>query len=204
MQTNTCIQCRDFPCTNVLHEAYRAPEVDIDPAKVKMIMISEAAPSQAADYYYVPGSLFENTTIQAFNDAGVKVDTIEDLLERGIYLTTAVKCAKTGYNIETKTVVQCSQLLEQELALFPNVQVLMLMGDVAIKSLNAIAKRLKEPRVIPAAATYKIRGGEFTFQGRRVLPSYLQAGPSFFIEKVKRQTIAEDIARAIILMKTSA
>lgn len=45
--------------------------------------------------------------------------------------------------------------------------------------------------------TYKIRGGEYYFRGARVFPSYLQAGPSFFIEKSKRRMIAEDIAAAL-------
>jgi hypothetical protein len=71
------------------------------------------------------------------------------------------------------------------------------MGDVAIKAFNAIAKRQGEPRVIPAGSTYKIRGGEFTYHGRRVFPSYLQAGPSFGIEKSKQRMIAQDIANAV-------
>ncbi len=33
--------------------------------------------------------------------------------------------------------------------------------------------------------------------GGRVFPSYLQAGPSFFIEKSKRKMIAEDITAAL-------
>jgi len=70
------------------------------------------------------------------------------------------------------------------------------MGDVAIKAVNMIAKRSREPRPVPAGSTYKIRGNEFFFRGKRVFPSYLQAGPSFGIEKSKRRMIAEDIAAA--------
>ena len=92
----------------------------------------------------------------------------------------------------------CSLILEQELALFPNVEVFLLMGDVAI---NAIAKRARDGRAIPAGSTYKIRGQEYFFRGKRAFPSYLQAGPSFFIEKSKRQVIAEDIATALSLVK---
>jgi hypothetical protein len=77
----------------------------------------------------------------------------------------------------------------------------MLMGDVAIKAVNYIAKRRGEARVIPAGSTYKIRGQEYYFEGRRTFPSYLQAGPSFFIEKSKRRMIAEDIASALSLLK---
>ena len=72
------------------------------------------------------------------------------------------------------------------------------MGDVAIKSINIIAKRNRQPRVIPAGSTYKIRGGEFTFRGARALPSYVQAGPAFFVEKVKRKTIARRYQKSIV------
>jgi uracil-DNA glycosylase len=74
------------------------------------------------------------------------------------------------------------------------------MGDVAIKAINYIAKLGGEGRVIPAGSTYKIRGGEYVFRGRRAFPSYTQAGPSFFIEKSKRRMIAEDIAAALALV----
>jgi len=70
----------------------------------------------------------------------------------------------------------------------------MLMGDTAIKALNAVARRAGEARVIPDGSTYRISGGKYFFRGIRVFPSYLQAGPSFFIEKSKRKMIAEDIA----------
>ena len=114
-----------------------------------------------------------------------------------MYLTTAVKCGKRGYGIKAGTIKECSLILEQEIQLFPSVQVFLLMGDVAIKAINYIAKRRGEGRVVPAGSTYKIRGGEYAFGERRAFPSYLQAGPSFFIEKSKRRTIAEDIAAAM-------
>jgi uracil-DNA glycosylase len=74
------------------------------------------------------------------------------------------------------------------------------MGDVAIKALNAIATRAGEGKVIPTGSTYKIRGREYFFRGIRAFPSYLQAGPSFFIEKSKRRMIAEDIKSALALL----
>jgi hypothetical protein len=57
--------------------------------------------------------------------------------------------------------------------------------------------------VIPAGSTYKIRGKKYLFRGARAFPSYLQAGPSFFIEKSKRRMIAEDIAVALALAKSA-
>ena len=201
MKVSEHIKCSGFPCPNVKHECYIIPGIDIMPENISLVMISEAAPASASDYYYSGGdSLFEKTTVQAFRDAGVKLSSIRDVLAQGVYLTTAIKCGKTGYGIETGTIKQCSLLLEKELALFPAVKVFMLMGDVAIKAVNDIAKRAGEPRVIPAGSTYKIRGQEYRFCGARVFPSYLQAGPSFFIEKSKRRMIAEDIATALGLV----
>jgi len=77
------------------------------------------------------------------------------------------------------------------------------MGNVAIKAVNAIAKRNKEPRPVPAGSTYRIRGGEFFFRGARVLPSYVQAGAAFFVEKSKRRMIAEDIKKAMQIVTRS-
>ncbi len=201
MRPSDCVGCKAFPCADVNHLSYVIPGVEITPETVHIVLISEAAPANLVDYYYAQGApLFEQTTVQAFRDAGAEVSSMQDILDLGVYLTTAVKCGKTGYGIETSTIKECSHILEQELALFPNATVWLLMGDVAIKAVNEIARRTGEKRVIPAAPTYKIRGGEFSFQGKRVLPSYLQAGPSFFIEKSKRKMIAEDIAEALRLI----
>ena len=198
MRMNTRVKCETFPCTDVRHDGYVVPGVNTPPEDVRIILISEAAPENSSDYYYAKGDpLFLQTTMLAFNDAGVKVTSIKELLAMGVYFTTAVKCAKTGYAIQTGTIKACSHLLETELALFPNVQALLLMGDVAIKAVNEIARRNGESRVIPAGSTYKIRGQAYTWRGMRVFPSYLQAGPSFFIEKSKRKMIAEDIAAAM-------
>jgi len=198
MRPNRTIRCADFPCRDVDRKAYSIPGVAIDASSVSLILISEAAAPNPADNYYARGRpLFQQTTVQAFQDAGADVESIRDILDLGVYLTTAVKCGKKSYGIKPTTIDECSRLLERELALFPVTRVLLLMGDVAIRSLNSIARRTGGPRVIPSGSTYKIRHVEFYFQGIRAFPSYLQAGPSFFIEKSKRRMIAEDIRRAL-------
>jgi len=202
MQISQWIGCQDFPCADIQREGYMLPNIDIHPEKIAVIMLSEATPAKPQDYYYAEhGALFQQTTVQAFQDAGVRVASITDILESGVYLTTAVKCSKTGYGIKANTIKTCSFILEKELALFSNVKVFMLMGDVAIKALNYIGTRIGEGKVIPSGATYKIRGEQYSFQGKRVFPSYLQVGPSFFIEKSKRRMIAEDISKAMELIK---
>jgi len=202
MRVSECVRCIQFPCADVKHECYVVPGVEVRPQDVSIVMVSEAAPASPNDYYYAGGdSLFQQTTVQAFNDAGAGIASIQDVLDLGVYLTTAVKCGKTGYGIKAATIEECSRILEKELALFPNVKVFMLMGDVAIKAINTIARRVGEGRVVPAGPTYKIRDRAYFFRGARAIPSYLQAGPSFFIEKSKRRTIAEDIATALNLVR---
>lgn len=202
MRVSDCVGCADFPCEDVRHSSYLIPGVEIDPQAVSIVLISEAAPTDPADDYYAPGDpLYQRTTVQAFRDAGSHVASIGEIIELGVYLTTAVKCGKTGYSIRTSTVEACSRILERELALFPNVRAYLLMGDAAIRAVNFIARRAGERRAIPAGSTYRIRNQPFYFRGKRVFPSYLQAGPSFFIEKSKRRMIAEDIAAALHLVK---
>jgi uracil-DNA glycosylase len=196
------VECVEFPCTDVYHDNYAVPKMDVQPDNVRILLISEAAAARPEDNYYAGSdALFERTTLLAFQDAGAPVETFLDVLGLGVYLTTAVKCGKTGYGIQTSTIENCSHLLEAELALFPNVEVDLLMGDAAIKAFNRTAKRQGEGRIIPAGSTYKIRGESYFYRGKRVLPSYVQAGPSFFIEKSKRKMIAEDIAQALALVK---
>jgi uracil-DNA glycosylase len=200
MRVSTCVKCTDFPCLDVKHNCYLVPGIDVKPEKVSLMLISEAAPADPADYYYAKGDpLFERTTVQAFKDAGADVSSISDIMKLGVYLTTAVKCGKTGYGIKAPTIQECSLLLEKEIALFPKVRAFLLMGDVAIKAINYIAQRSGEERVVPAGSTYKIRKQKYFFHSKRAFPSYLQAGPSFFIEKSKRRMIAEDIAEALKL-----
>ena len=198
MKVSDYVNCELFPCGDVQHSGYAVPGLELDPGRVRVVLVSEAAPPNPKDNYYAGGSaLYERTTVQAFQEAGAPVASFEDILELGVYLTNAVKCTKTGYGIQTATIHECSRLLEQELDLFPDVRAYLLMGDVAIKAVNAIAKRTAQPRPIPAGPTYKIRGGEFYFRGGRCFPSYLQAGPSYGIEKSKQRMIAEDIAAAL-------
>ncbi len=202
MRTSDRIRCEGYPCTDVNTAAYTVPDIDIAPENIKLVLISEAAPQDPADYYYAAGapqagSLFEETTVLAFRDASADVASLQDILDMGVYLTTAVKCAKTSYTLKAATTKTCSILLEAELAPFTNVRAYLLMGDVAIRALNYIAKRNGERRVVPTGSTYKIRGGVYQFRGVPAFPSYLQAGPSFFIEKSKRRMIAEDVAAAL-------
>jgi len=180
---------------------YIVPEVEVTPEKIQMVMISEAAPRNQSDYYYQgKGSLFEQTTLQAFREAGIEADSLSRLVDRGVYFTTAIKCGKKGYIVKSATLKSCSMLLEKELSLFPNVKVIMLMGDFAIKAVNIIAKRQIGKNVIPSGSTYKIRGKEYYWGNIRLFPSYLQAGQAYFIEQSKRIMIKEDLGKGLKIL----
>jgi len=202
MNVSNHVGCRDFPCADIVRACYTVPSIDVDPEKFKIVMISEAPPQTAGDYFYAPGDPFYlQTTIQSFNQAGSRVSSMEDLLSLGVYITTAVKCGKTGYSISSRTIKNCSEILEREISLFPRVKALLLMGDVAIKAMNYIAKRELGEKVIPRGSTYKIRRNKYSYKGVRVFPSYLQTGKSFLIEKSKRTMIAEDIKAALEILE---
>lgn len=199
MRSSQLLECTDFPCQDVNKRRYIIPNIEIEPDKIKTIMISEAPPENSSDYFYAAENPFYlQTTVQAFNDAGFKVASIEDVLNLGVYITTAIKCGKTVYAISPKTMDNCSvRILEKEIDLFPKAKFILLMGDTAIRAMNYIAKRNVGKPIVPSGSTYKIRKGEYFYKQFRVFPSYLQTGKSYLIEKSKRKMIAEDIKTAL-------
>ncbi len=205
MNVGEYVQCESFPCTDIVKQRYSMPAVEIEPSRVRAIMICEAPPRAPNDDFYAVGEPFYlQTTLQAFEQAGCRISGVDELLDLGIYITTAIKCGKVGYGVSRRTVQTCSELiLERELALFPHLRAIMLMGDVAIKAMNHLARRQLGKRLIPSGSTYKIRRHQYLYQGVRVFPSYLQTGKSFLIEKSKQRMIAEDLRAALGLLQES-
>jgi len=175
----------------------------IEPGRVQIVMVCEALPENEEDYFYAssPDSLYVTNTLEAFNNAGIKVRNVDDIIKRGVYLTVAVKEPRKGLVVPRDVIERHSHSLEEELTMFPNTKAILLMGDAAIKALNLISRRTIGTTVIPAGSTYKIRGGEFHFGSIRVFPSYLPTGKNFLIEKSKRRMVAEDIKNAFKLVE---
>ena len=197
MDPSNRISCKSFPCNDIEKNSYQVPYSDSNTDKIKIVMITEVPPIDPKDYFYAPGNPFYvETTKQAFNDAGYPINSINDILNLGVYITTAVKCAKTGSSISTDTIKECSFILGEELKLFPNAKAYLLLGDVAIKSFNYISKRNTNKLTIPNGSTYKLRNQSFYYENKRVFPSYIITGKNFLIEKSKRKMIAEDIKNA--------
>ncbi|GAA6396493.1 uracil-DNA glycosylase family protein [Solibaculum mannosilyticum] len=176
--------------------------IEIDPLTIKAIMINEVVPSDALqDFYGVPDADYLKTTIPLFQGAGAEVKSIQDILQMGIYITNAVKTPKTKYAIEKNSIQDSLPYLEVELSLFPNVKVIMLMGDVAKKAFNMITKKATKKNVVPTVSTYKLRTTEIYYKGIRVMPSYIMTGGNILIEKSKVAMATEDIATMLEIIK---
>ncbi len=170
-------------------------DIEVDPASIRAVMINEVVPADPAqDFYGASGQEYLSTTIPLFQQAGLEVTSIDDILRMGVYITNAVKTPKTAYAIEKAAIDESLPWLEAELSLFPNVQVIMLMGDVAKKMVNIIVRKATKKNVIPSGATYKLRGNSYYDGNIRVIPSYIITGGNLLIEKSKVRMITEDIA----------
>lgn len=95
MKTSEFVGCTAFTCGDVNHGSYIVPDVELIQEKISIVMIAEAAPASCDDYYAKGNPSFEQTTVQAFNDAGADVASVHDLLGMGIYLTTLISLGMT-------------------------------------------------------------------------------------------------------------
>ena len=169
--------------------------IDIDPLTIKAIMINEVVPADPSqDFYGTPDADYLKTTIPLLQRAGAEAASIQDILQRGIYITNAVKTPKTDYAIDKSSIENSLPYLEAELSLFPHIKVIMLMGDVAKKAFNMITKKSTKKNAVPAVSTYKLRNSEIYYKGIRVMPSYIMTGGNILIEKSKVTMATEDIA----------
>lgn len=180
----------------------RLNDVDPNPVGIRAVMISEVVPADPSqDFYAGPDADYAATALALFRQAGVEAESLSDLLDRGIYITNAVKAPKTAYAVEKAAFDESLPILEAELALFPNVQVIVLCGDVAKKMYNQIARRTLKRNVIPSGATYRIRASAYYYGDVRVIPSYIITGGNLLIEKSKVAMIAQDIATMCDLIR---
>ena len=179
------------------------PDCELDPAKIKVVMINEVVPRNPDDWFYSQSPDPENrrTAFGLFKNAGAAVKSMQDVLDMGIYITAALKTPKIGYTADPAAIAAQLPLLEAELELFPDLKVIMLMGDVAKKAFNLIAKAKTKKNVIPSKPTGGIRMNEYFWGGVRVFPTYIMTGKNLLIEKGKCDTISEDIRRMLEYIK---
>ena len=177
-------------------------DIEIDPLTINAIMINEVVPSDPLeDFYGTPDADYLKTTIPLLQGAGAEVTSIQDILQMGVYITNAVKTSKTEYAIEKSSIENSLPYLEAEISLFPNIKVIMLMGDVAKKAFNMITRKATKKNAVPAVSTYKLRNSEIYYNGIRVMPSYIMTGGNILIEKSKVTMATEDIATMLEIIK---
>lgn len=177
-------------------------DIEIDPLTINAIMINEVVPSEPLeDFFGNPDADYLKTTIPLLQGAGAEVTSIQDILQMGIYITNAVKTPKTEYAIEKSSIENSLPYLEAEISLFPNIKVIMLMGDVAKKAFNMITRKATKKNAVPAVSTYKLRNSEIYYNGIRVMPSYIMTGGNILIEKSKVTMATEDIATMLEIIK---
>ena len=190
-------RCIDFPCTDVRHEGYVQPVLPPRRDKIRVVMIAATPLASGTDAADLDDPLVRTATLDAFNAAGYDVETIEDIRRLGVYVTTAVKCPKIGYGLQPQTVASCSRLLEGELAMFPNVKSILLMGNTAIRAINEIAVRKYGAPAIPTGSAYKVKSHEYHFGDISLFPSYPASGRNLSVEGDRTEIIAVDIRNAI-------
>ncbi len=180
----------------------RLNDVNIEPETIQAIMINEVVPScPEEDFYGKPDSAYMSTTIPMFRKAGIEIGSVQDILNNGIYITNAVKTPKSEYAVSKESIEDSLPYLEKELALFPNVKVIMLMGDVAKKAFNMICKKATKKNAVPSISTYKLRNTEIFYNGIRIMPSYIMTGQNILIEKSKFEMASKDIETMYRLIK---
>lgn len=120
------------------------------------MMINEVVPEQPEDDFYGngPAPLYLSTTLSLFRRAGFPALSIREVTDAGIYITNAVKRPKRKSAVPQEMMEESLPVLERELSLFPNLRAVMLMGDVAKKAFNMIARRKTGKSAVPAGSTH--------------------------------------------------
>jgi uracil-DNA glycosylase len=203
MKTNVKELLDSFISGNSKAANFQFSEVNIDTNEIKAIMINEAVPYNPADDFYGGNALpdYLTTTLPLFARAGFHANSIDDITSAGIYITNAVKIPKSDTTVPREMIENCVPVLEHEIGLFPNLKVIMLMGDVAKKAFNMITKMKTNKNAVPSISTYKLRTSELYYENKRIFPSYIMTGGNILIEKSKVEMAADDIQKMLAIIK---
>lgn len=203
MKINMKEKLSEFVSGNAMTDVFQFPDVNVNADSVKAIMINEVVPYSPADDFYGSNNPpdYLTTTLPLFAKAGFEAASVDDITKAGIYITNAIKIPKSDTTISREMIEGCTPLLEYEISLFPNIKVIMLMGDVAKKAFNMITKKKTGKNVVPSISTYKLRNSELYYENIRIFPSYIMTGGNILIEKSKVEMAAGDIQKMLTIIK---
>ncbi len=169
---------------------------------IQVLLVLEYLPVNITDFFACKDNpIYVENLLNAFNRAGINITSLQEIVNKGFYTTTAIKSKEVTYPIEKSLIEKDSFQLEKEISKFHNLKAILLMGDTAIKSFYYISKRITGKRAITSGSTYKIRDGEYYLNGVRLFPSYSPIGKNFLIEKAKQGMVIEDIKTAYAYIK---
>jgi hypothetical protein len=193
MPADDLTACDGYPCNDVRHVGFVATELPRNREPIRVIMIAAAPPPTGP----TGSRTCSQDTIEAFRSAGYHVSSLDDIGDLGVYVTTAVKCPKIGFGLNQETIEACSYRLQAEIESFPNVRSILLMGNTAIRAINAIAVRMFGEPAVPTGSAYKVKGHEYPFGDITLFPSYPESGRNLSVEGNQQDVIAVDIRNAI-------
>ncbi len=176
-------------------------DVELDPSAIRAVMINEVVPSDPKqDFYGGPDADYPMAAVSLLRSAGAPVSSIYDVLHMGVYVTNAVKTPKSKSAVDRTEIERSLPYLEKELSLFPNLMVVMLMGDVAKKAFNTISRKATKKNAVPSVSTYKLRNDVIYHGCIRIIPSYIMTGGNILIERSKVTMATEDVAKMLDLI----
>ena len=165
MLINTKAYLEKYIAENIIDNVsldFELPDYDIDTQKIKAVIIHEDPTNTDDDYFTVP----------YFRKSGFEVNSIGDVIDSGVYMTSALKIEKVGKEAEPGVLSLYMPVLLHELLLFENLKVIILAGHTSIKAINYIAKWKTGKNLIPSATLSKIRQKDYQYNGIKVIPSY--------------------------------
>jgi hypothetical protein len=72
VRSGSLLTCDGMPCADVDHGSHVVPEIELDPGRIRILMVSEAAPAHVEDWFYSgPDALFAEVTVEAFCDNAI-------------------------------------------------------------------------------------------------------------------------------------
>jgi hypothetical protein len=186
--------CSSWLCRDVSQLDHLPVTLPDDPAAVRVAVVLD--PIRRGDVEAESTDPLSPAVAKAFCAAGYDVTSRADLERLGVYVTYATKCPKVGFGLSAETVEACSHLLEAEIDRLPNLHSMVLAGETAIRSINAIAQRRYNQPAIPRGSAYKIMGHEYRLGDILLIPSYPQQG-GHAVETDTSAMIAVDLQNAV-------
>lgn len=178
----------------------RLPDVEVDIGSIRAVLINDTVADKEAGDFYDGDTGPARALIAHFNRAGIKVRTPKDLLFMGIYVTNALKVPGKKGTVEKSVLKSHAFLLNHELALFDNLEVIMVNGRLAISALNHITRELSGEKILPDEPIYLMRRKTIRYGDIRILPSYALTGANLAIDKSRLTMIRADIETLMRLL----